>query len=58
LLPKQFDLPYSDLYVSLAFVVILTTTIISTIGTFLARPKVEYEKKKEEIVKFDILGTH
>ncbi|MCW3975781.1 MAG: cation:proton antiporter [Candidatus Bathyarchaeota archaeon] len=58
LLPKQFDLPYSDLYVSLAFVVILTTTIISTIGTFLARPKAEYEKKEEEIVKFDILGTH
>ncbi len=56
LIPKQLNLPYSDLYVSIAFVVILTTTIISTVGTLLSSPKADFKPPEEEVVTFDILG--
>ncbi len=32
-LPAQYDLPYSDLFVNLAVVIIATTAIIATVGT-------------------------
>lgn len=37
-LPAQYNLPYADLFVSMAIVVIITTAVIATIGsTLIAR---------------------
>lgn len=33
-LPLQYDLPFSSLYVSLAVIIIMSTALIATIGTF------------------------
>ena len=33
-LPAQFNLPYSDLFVNIAVLIIVSTAIIATVGTF------------------------
>lgn len=44
-LPAQYNLPYSDLYVSIAVVIIVTTAIIATIGSLaLARKSPDVKK--------------
>ena len=54
LLPGQMGLPNSEIYVSRTFAVILFTTIICTIGTYLAKPAKIFQKPKIG-VEFDII---
>jgi hypothetical protein len=48
-LPAQYKLPYSDLFINIAVVIIVTTAIIATVGSLLIARKTCNYKTEEKI---------